>query len=218
MSNIEIKQSIKTARELLDKEKGLSPAFRAAMSVMFVAVSILLDRLNLNSSNSSKPPSSDPNRQKKCRGKGLQRGGQVGHVGKTLKQFDEVDEVRELKIDRRKLPEGQYAHVGFEKRQVVDIEFSRVVTEFRAEVLMDAKGKRYVADFPKGVTRPVQYGKALKSYAVYMSQYQLLPYERVQAAIREQLGIPISAGTMIVQHSFCKLRILFSKEEPSGQF
>jgi len=163
---------------------------------MFVAVSILLDRLNLNSSNSSKPPSSDPNRQKKRRGKGLQRGGQVGHVGKTLKQFDEVDEVRELKIDRRKLPEGQYAHVGFEKRQVVDIEFSRVVTEFRAEVLMDAKGKRYVADFPKGVTRPVQYGKALKSYAVYMSQYQLLPYERVQAAIREQLGIPISAGTI----------------------
>jgi len=38
MSNVEIKASIKTARELLDKEKNLSPAFRAAMSVMFMAV------------------------------------------------------------------------------------------------------------------------------------------------------------------------------------
>jgi len=54
MSNIKIKDSIKAARELLNKEKNLSPAFRAAMSVMFMAVSILLGRVNLNSSNSSK--------------------------------------------------------------------------------------------------------------------------------------------------------------------
>jgi len=49
MSNIEIEQSIKAARELLGKEKGLSPAFKAAMGIMFMAVSILLGRLNLNS-------------------------------------------------------------------------------------------------------------------------------------------------------------------------
>jgi len=89
---------------LLDKEKNLSPAFRAAMSVMFMAVSILLGRVNLNSSNSSKPPSSDPNRKKKSKGKSLKQGDQVGHVGTTLKQFDEVDEIKELKIDRGSLP------------------------------------------------------------------------------------------------------------------
>lgn len=196
MSNVEIKQSIQAARELLDKEKGLSPAFRAAMSVMFMAVSILLGRVNLNSSNSSKPPSSDPNRKKKSRGKGLKRGGQVGHVGTTLKQFDEVDEVTELKVNRDMLPSGKFTHAGYEKRQVVDIEFHRVVTEFRAEVLIDEKGKRYVASFPAAITRPVQYGKGLKTYAVYMSQYQLIPYDRVQACIRDQLGIPISAGSI----------------------
>ena len=196
MSNIEIKESIKAARELLDQEKGLSPAFRAAMSVMFMAVSILLGRVNLNSNNSSKPPSSDPNRKKVSKGKGLKRGGQKGHVGTTLTQFDEVDEITELKVDRGKLPSGEFTHAGYEKRQVVDIEFRRVVTEFRAEVLVDEKGKRYVAPFPEGVTRPVQYGKELKTYAVYMSQYQLVPYDRVQACIRDQLGIPISAGTI----------------------
>ena len=196
MSNIEIKESIKAARELLNQEKGLSPAFRASMSVMFMAVSILLGRLSLNSSNSSKPPSSDPNRTKKSKGKGSKRGGQKGHVGTTLTQFDEVDEITELKVDRGALPSGEFTHAGYEKRQVVDIEFRRVVTEFRAEVLVDEKGKRYVAHFPEGVSRPIQYGKELKTYAVYMSQYQLVPYDRVQACIRDQLGIPISAGTI----------------------
>jgi len=62
--------------------------------------------------------------------------------------------------------------------------------------LVDSNGKRYVAPFPDGVTRPIQYGKGLKTYAVYMSQYQLIPYDRVQACIRDQLGIPISAGTI----------------------
>ena len=42
MSNIEIKEAIKAVRELLNQEKGLSPAFRSAMNVMFMAVSILL--------------------------------------------------------------------------------------------------------------------------------------------------------------------------------
>jgi len=73
---------------LLDEEKGLLPAFRAAMSVMFMAVSILLGRVNLNSRNSSKPPSSDPNREKKRKSMGLKRGGQQGHIGTTLKQVD----------------------------------------------------------------------------------------------------------------------------------
>lgn len=196
MSNTDINQAIESARKLLASEQGLSPAFKSAMEIMFIAVSILLSRLTLNSSNSSKPPSSDPNRKKKRKGKGLQRGGQVGHVGTTLKQFEEVDEVMELKVDRRSLPSGKLTHAGYEKRQVVDIEFRRVVTEFRAEVLVDSNDKRYVACFPDGVTRPIQYGKGLKTYAVYMSQYQLIPYDRVQACIRDQLGIPISAGTI----------------------
>jgi len=64
MSNIEIEQSIKVARALLDQGKGLSPAFRAAMRVMFMAVSILLERVNLNSNNSSKPPFPDSKQAK----------------------------------------------------------------------------------------------------------------------------------------------------------
>jgi len=162
MSNIEIEASIKAVRELLGQEKGLSPAFRAAMNVMFMAVSILLDRVNLNS---SKPPSSDPNRKRKSKARGLNPGGQKDHAGTTLKQVDDVD-------------------------------IRRVVTEYRAEVLKDANGKRYVATFPVGVTRPVQYGNTIKAHAVYLFCFQLLPYKRIEDYFCDQLQIPISAGTI----------------------
>jgi transposase len=196
MSNVEIKKAIEAARELLDEEKGLSPAFRAAMSVMFMAVSILLGRVNLNSRNSSKPPSSDPNRKRKSRGKGLKRGGQQDHVGATLKQVEDADEVKEILVDRSAFPDKSFTHAGFERRQVVDIDIRRIVTEYRAEVLKDESGKRYVAPFPDGVTRPIQYGNGIKAHAVYLSYFQMLPYKRIEDYFRDQLQIPISSGTI----------------------
>ncbi len=37
---------------------------------------------------------------------------------------------------------------GYETRQVIDVDITTVVTEWRAEVLEDSQGKRYVAPFP----------------------------------------------------------------------
>ena len=82
---------------------------------------------------------------------------------------EEPDEIEVIKIDRRKLPKGGYRDVGFEKRQVFDIDFSRVVTEYRAQILEDETGQQFVAPFPEGVTKAVQYGNALKAHAVYLS-------------------------------------------------
>jgi transposase len=86
--------------------------------------------------------------------------------------------------------------VGYEARQVFDIKISRVVTEYRAEVVEDAKGNRIVASFPEGVTKAVQYGPDLKAHAVYMSQYQLIPYKRIQEYFEGQIGIPLSEGSV----------------------
>jgi transposase len=138
--------------------------------------------MGLNSSNSSKPPSSDPNRLKPTRKKsGKKPGGQEGHIGTTLRQIEDPDDVIVINIDRRTLPKDQtYKEIGFDKRQVFDVDISRFVTEYQAQILEDENGHRYVAEFPENVRSAVQYGNALKAHAVYMSQYQLLPYKRIE--------------------------------------
>ena len=122
--------------------------------------------------------------------------GQIGRTGKTLTQIDTPDEVKVILVERECLPQGHYREVGFQKRQVVDIDIRKVVTEYQAQILEDEHGKRFVGEFPQGVNSPVQYGAGVKAHAVYLSQYQLLPYNRIEEYFCEQLNIPISAGSV----------------------
>ena len=147
--------------------------------------------------NSSIPPSKDINREKQTKDKSdKSAGGQKGRAGKTLTQTETPDEIEVILVDRARLPQGQYREVGFQKRQVVDIDISKVVTEYQAQILENAQGKRFVGEFPEGVNSPVQYGVGVKAHAVYLSQYQLLPYNRIEEYFADQLGIPISAGSL----------------------
>ncbi len=100
-----------------------------------------------------------------------------------------------LEIDRRTLLKGhRYREAGFESRRAIDIDFSRVVTEYRAQVLEDLQGNRFAAPFPGGVNRAVQYGLALKANAVYRSQFQRIPYDRIRDHFQDLVSIPIRAG------------------------
>lgn len=185
-------------RQLLAKEKGLSPALRSMIEMLILVVTLIVNRLGLNSSNSSKPPSTDLNRERKAKKKGRRKaGGQQGHIGSTLTKVENPDEIQVIKVDKRTLPRGgHYQACGFESRQVIDFEISTVVTEYRAQILKNQHGKKYVAPFPKGVTRPVQYGNNLKANAVYMSLFQLIPYNRIQDHFSDQMNIGISGGTI----------------------
>jgi transposase len=197
IENIDIQATIEKAQALVRDDEQLSAATKSMFEILILVITLLANRLNLNSTNSHKPPSSDPNRKKQVRKKsGNKAGGQNGHVGTTLKKIDDPDAVEVIKVDRRTLPAGQYRQVGFESRQVFDIDISRMVTEYRAQILEDEKGQRFVAPFPEGVTKAVQYGVGVKAHAVYMSQYQLIPYNRVQEYFADQLQILISEGSI----------------------
>lgn len=198
LDGIDIDVTLKELELTLLQEKDLSPSLRSMIRVLILVVKLLTNRIGLNSNNSSKPPSSDPNGVEKHRLKSDKKaGGQKQHPGTTLKQIATPDEIELLQIDRRTLAKGhRYQEAGFEKRQVFDIDIARRVTEYRAQVLVDEQGKRFVASFPKGVTKATQYGNGVKAHAVYLSQYQLLPYNRVQEYFDEQLNIPLSQGTI----------------------
>ena len=197
INGIDVDATLKKVETVLSEEKGLPPAIRSMVELLVLLITLLAKSLNLDSSNSSKPPSSDPNRKKVRKAKGDKKaGGQKGRVGVTLQKVDEPDKIEVIKLDRKKLPPGSYKEAGYESRQVFDIDISRIVTEYQAEILEDSKGNHFVAPFPKWVTKAIQYGTSLKAHSVYMSQFQLIPYKRIQGYFREQLGIPVSEGSI----------------------
>jgi transposase len=197
IENIDIEATIEKAQALIREDKQLSAATKSMFEILILIITLLANRLNLNSTNSSKPPSSDPNREKQPKNKTDKKpGGQKGHAGTTLKKVDDPDIIEPIEVDRSKLPPGRYRQVGYDARQVFDIDISRVVTEYRAQVLEDDKGTQFVAPFPEGVTKAVQYGTGLKANSVYMSQFQLIPYNRIQDYFVDQLHVPISEGSI----------------------
>jgi transposase len=197
LDKVNITETIENTRKLLETDKQISPALKAMVEMLLMIIMLLAGTFGLNSQNSSKPPSTDPNRKKKKKTNSNNKpGGQPGRVGKTLEPVTNPDTIIPIKLDKRRLPKGTYREVGFESRQVVDLEISCIVTEYRAQVLEDAQGKRYVAPFPKGVSRPIQYGQSIKAHAVYLSQFQLIPYERVADYFINEASIPISVGSL----------------------
>ncbi len=198
LNNTSVTSVIQEAEEIIEKDESLSPAIKATIKMLIMFVSLLAARLNLNSKNSSKPPADDKNRKRGSRNKNSDKkpGGQNGRVGVKLKKVDCPDRVETFTVDKRILPKGKYTEVGYEARQVFDIEIKRVITEYRAQILEDQNGKRYVAEFPSFVKTDVQYGIGAKVSSVYMSQFQLLPYNRIQDQFADQMQLPLSVGTI----------------------
>lgn len=197
LDRISINKTIANVEQMLEDDPTMTPALHAAINMLIMVVKLLVDRAKLDSRNSSKPPATDPNRARKAvKPSGRKVGGQIAHVGSQLEKVDKPDVIKTLNIDKRSLPKGTYHDAGFETRQVIDIHIERCVTEYRAEILQNENGQRFVAEFPPEVTRPIQYGASVKANAVYLSMFQLIPYERVQTQFAEQYGIALSTGSL----------------------
>ena len=153
-------------------------------------VAELQRRLDKNSSNSSKPPSSDglkkpPRVFKSLRGRsGKTSGGQVGHKGDTLRPVDKPDRIeRHAATACRHCQACLTAAVvtGVERRQVFELPQPRLeVTEHQASIYRchHCHGTTKAA-FPDTVTAHVQYGSHLRATAVYLNVQQLIPEDRV---------------------------------------
>lgn len=195
---LSVNKALDNAQILLKSEKKLSPAIRAMFELLILIIRTLTGKLNKNSSNSSKPPAADKNRKRGSNKDKTNKkpGGQNGHDGSRLEKSDNPDKIETIEIDKRTLPKGSYRDIGFDARQVIDFEITKIVTEYRVQVLEDALGNQYVAQFPEFVTRDVQYGYRVKSNAVYLSQFQMIPYARIQDYFAEKINLPISAGSI----------------------
>jgi len=177
-------------------------------------IKALEDRLSQNSTNSSRPPSSDwPTKKRSLRKKtGRSPGGQKGHKGHNLKMVETPDSIIVHGISScsgcgRSLKEIKPD--GYSKRQVFDLPPIKIkVEEHRAEEKSCPHcGQVNRAPFPEGVDQPAQYGPRIKASAVYLNQYQLLPYERIRELFLDLFGTGLSAGTIVNANRTCSVAL-----------
>lgn len=163
-------------------------------------------RLASNSSNSSKPPSSDgstkpPPKTRSLRGGKPKKpnGGQPGHEGRTLSQVADpkhtvVHEPRACGCGRSLAGRPVTSVVC---RQSFDLpEIAIEVTEHQLVERECACGARTRGQAPAGVDAPVQYGPRVTAIVMYLYVGQFLSKRRAAQALAELFGAPISEGTV----------------------
>jgi transposase len=200
--------------KLLAENAGL----KALIEGQQARIAELERRLGLNSSNSSKPPSSDgpkkPARTMSLREPSRKpRGGQKGHPGETLRQVTTPD----LVIDH--YPESCAAcgaaltpgmATSHTARQVFDLPEPRppAVTEHRAHVCACAQcGQRTQAAFPEGVAAPVQYGPRICAMVVYLLHGHFLPEDRLAELMRDLFSVSLVPATIARMSRSCANRL-----------
>jgi transposase len=190
------------------------------ISVLKGRIAELERQLGLNSSNSSKPPSSDGLKKKPARRtsslrerSGKKPGAQPGHRGETLRQAANPDNI----VDHR--PEvcsgcggalGPETAGDYTARQVFDLPEPKplIVTEHRAFACRCAAcGQTTRQAFPEEVKAPVQYGPRIAAFVVYLQTYQLLPEDRLVELMAVILGVKLCAGTIGNMSRACAARL-----------
>jgi transposase len=160
-------------------------------------------RLAKDSHNSSKPPSSDglSHKLKPREASSQPKGGQPGHPGHALHLVETPDQVITHRPSQCEACHCELAEVAGqvkERRQIHELPALRLeVTEHQVEVIdCPVCHHRTAASFPVGVNAPTQYGPRVQGLAVYLSQYQLLPMERIGEVFEDLLKCPLSEGTL----------------------
>lgn len=171
---------------------------------LMARVSALEARLGMNSSNSSKPPSSDgyakPTPKSLRRKSGRKRGGQPGHPGTTLQQVAEPDVVKMHLPDCCEcghcLEQEPVHHV--ECRQVLELpeKLFEVVEHHLVTKICSHCGRKVRAAAPHEAPARIQYGSRFRAALVYLRNYQLLPYNRLTQVCRDLFGVAVSKRTI----------------------
>lgn len=177
----------------------------ALIEKLAVEIAELRARVDMNSRNSSKPPSSDgyakPAPKSRRRRSDKKPGKQPGDPGHHLAQ--------------RTDPDATATHVpatcegcgndlsdaplsGVVRRQVFDLPpVALFCTEHRAERRRCSCGAETTAAFPPEATAPACYGPALRAYVCYLVTRQHIPVARVAELLRDAYGAPVSTGAIV---------------------
>lgn len=187
-------------------------ALEALVAEQTARIAELLERLDQNSRNSSKPPSSDgyakePAEEGRNAKRSLRRrsgrkpGGQAGHQGHRLERREDPDravlhEVDSCECCGRDLSGSPI--VESQCRQVFDLP-EMPALECVAHWIQKRRcdcGHLTSSRFPREATAPTCYGPRIRALGIYLVSYQHLPYERAAEILTDWARAPISVATL----------------------
>lgn len=164
-------------------------------------VAELKARLNENSRNSNRPPSSDgfnkpkPAFEKK---KKKRRGGQFGHHGKTLKRVAAPDVVVDCEPVGCLCGRTQW-ETGYEvaeARQVFELPAPALeVIEYRRIRRRCGCGRSSCGEFPEKVAAPVQYGERVQALVALLSVHGCLSFGKINQLFADLYGYQLNEAT-----------------------
>jgi transposase len=180
-------------------------ALEARVAALEATVQRLLERLEQDSHNSSRPPSSDPpqaRRQHPRRAsRGRQRGGQPGHQGQTRAVVPLEDVETVVPVKPRQCLRCQHPLQGEDpqphRHQVTEIPVVKpIVTEYQLHrLLCPACGAPTRADRPVGVPTG-GFGPRVQAVVALCTGAYRLSKRTTQEVIADLFGVSMSLGTI----------------------
>lgn len=213
---------ISACHALILSQQGQLEQQSAQIALLLEKVAELEARLNQNSGNSHKPPSSDGLQKKPKvkpafpRSKGKQSGGQAGHRGKTLEMVAVADRFHPLLPSHCSCGQRLSAS-GAEvlaTRQVFDLPEPKLeVTEYQQLAChCPACGSYHQGAFPAEVRASVQYGPGVHALMVLLNVAFKLPINQVRRLFGDLYGYAINDHTIIKATRKCYEQLAGSEQ------
>ncbi len=162
--------------------------------------------INKDSTNSSKPPSTDNGFKDKEKGKktkspNKKRGGQTGSIGTNLKKVSNPDHIEILEINSCQNCNHSLVDVNSKltgTKQEFDIPKIKIeVKEYQQHSkICPCCNSINKPKFPAHLKSYVQYGDNIKIFIAYLNTYQMLPYDRISELIEDFTTHKLSNGTI----------------------
>ena len=212
----ELTEQVKQLTHLVEEmRKELTTAY-AKLDAANAKIAELEERINKNSQNSSKAPSTDgyqkplPKGLRKASGK--KQGGQRGHKGSRLHINKEPTETvfympekcaecpRQAKCRKR----ACVAETRYVADAVVDI---TLTAHESLEIVCPRSKERRRGPFPTDVNAPMQYGDKLNALVVAFHTVGAVSTNRIHELFGNVFEIPLSTGTVINMVSNCAAKV-----------
>ena len=209
-------QREKELTEQVEQLTYLVKELREQLAAAHAKIAELEERINKNSQNSSRPPSTDgynkPSPKSLRKPSGKKQGGQSGHKGTTLhidkEPTETISHMPEKCAECPKQTKCRKRACVAETRYVADAVVDITLTAHESLEIECPRSKVCLrGSFPAGVNAPIQYGDKLNALVVAFHTVGAVSTNRIHELFGNVFEIPLSTGTVLNMVSHCASKV-----------